>query len=146
MELSFGDKDHVPNAGDYTLFEGDFVNFRIAGDKRLKNSKSSKQRATQLSLIDGFSLRENAVNTNEHRENGILSELVYDENSTLPIGGLIRCLERDDLVYFSMAELIRYVTFVPPKDESSQVEIFLFSHLFDSTIFIFIIFRCSFYN
>lgn len=132
VELSFTDKDHVPGAGAYTLLEGDFVHFRIAADKRLLKNASAgasgrvvamtgagKQRATHLTLIEGYSLRDNATNTNEHRENGLLVEL-----DAATGGGLVKCLEREDLVFFNANELIRFVTFTSADNQQVRIHFF----------------------
>ncbi len=52
-ELVFSNLDRHTNAGEYTLLEGDFVQFRIASDKRQRSYSnntqlSQKQRATQV--------------------------------------------------------------------------------------------------
>lgn len=122
-ELVFSDLDRVANAGNYTLLEGDFVQFRIASDKRKKNYSNNtqmhrQQRATQITLIEEHSLVENSVNTGEYRERGVLvklgtaKELVphLDTHSQSKYGA-IRCLEQNELVYFSIAEVINYVRF-----------------------------------
>lgn len=138
VELSFTDKDHVPGAGAYTLLEGDFIHFRIAADKRLLKPTASsmsasggsggagrpsmtgagKQRATHLTLIESYSMRDNAVNTSEHRENGLLMELDAASGS-----GLIKCVERDELVFFNANELIRYATFVPTEAQQGTQQV-----------------------
>lgn len=122
-ELVFSDLDRLANATGYTLLEGDFVQFRIASDKRKKNFSNNtqmhrQQRATQITLIEEHSLVENSVNTGEYRERGVLvklgtaKELVpqLDTQSQLKYGA-IRCLEQNELVYFSLAEVINYVRF-----------------------------------
>ena len=119
VELSFTDKDHAPNGGKYTFLEGDFVNFRIATDKRIKTAAnrpiSGQQRATQLTLIEEYSLRDNSVNTNEHRENGVLVEFESDV-------GVIKCVERDELVFFQADEVINFVLFNNTNDANCTIQ------------------------
>ena len=127
MELSFTDRDRVGGSGEYTLLEGDFVQFRIASDKRRKTAPMNSninvyQRATQLTLIEEHSLVENSINTSEHRERGVLVKL-YTAKDLLPPAsshhhsqldakfGAIQCLEQNELVYFSFNEVINYVRF-----------------------------------
>jgi cold shock CspA family protein len=135
VELSFTDRDRCDGAGEYTWLEGDFVQFRIASDKRRKTCKPQQlqlglyQRATQMTLIEEHSLVENSINTNEHRERGVLVKL-YNSKDLLPAAvaaalmendinvnnninkyGAIQCLEQNDLVYFSLSEVISYVRF-----------------------------------
>ena len=126
-ELMFTERDRC--MGEYTLLEGDFVQFRIATDKRKKlfnnNTQMHKQpRASQLTLIEEYSLVENSVNTGEHREQGVLvkmgttKELLpagMDPQQAAALGkfkyGAIKCIEQSELVYFSFDELINYVRF-----------------------------------
>jgi cold shock CspA family protein len=126
INLSFTDRDRVSGSGDYTLLEGDFVQFRIASDKRRKTAPMNSninvyQRATQLTLIEEHSLVENSINTHEHRERGVLVKL-YTAKDLLPASshhhsqldakfGAIQCLEQNELVYFSFNEVINYVRF-----------------------------------
>lgn len=99
VELNFSDKDRI-QALTYTLLIGDFVQFRIATDKL----KRVPPRATQLTLIEDHSLVSNSVNTNEIRELGVVVKI--DDRS-----GLIRCLNRDDLVTFGVGEVISFVRY-----------------------------------
>jgi len=128
-ELIFGELDRLPGTCDYTLLEGDFVQFRVATDKRKKNSFSlnsnqqlhRQQRATQLTLIEEHSLVENSINTNEYRERGVLvkvgtaKELLpnvsLEAHQTKFKFGAIKCLEQNELVYFCFDEVINYVKF-----------------------------------
>jgi cold shock CspA family protein len=125
-ELLFSDLDRVPSSGNYTMLEGDFVQFRIATDKRKKNFNNNVQmhrqkRATQVTLIEEHSLVDNSMNTSEYRERGVLVKLGTAKelvpNLDLPSEanqfkyGAIKCMEQTDLVYFSLAELINYVKF-----------------------------------
>lgn len=101
MELSFTERDRINGASEYTFLEGDFVQFRIATDKR-KPGKFNSQRATQLTLIEEYSLVENCTNTNERRQTGILAKISNKY-------GAIQHSERDDLIFFSICEIISYV-------------------------------------
>lgn len=121
VELAFGDGDRA--GGDYTLLEGDFVHFRIAKDKRIRFSKSNQQRATQLTLIEEYPIRENCINTNEYREMGLLVDVInasgsvntnaHDMASVKFKFGAVRLLEREDLIYFPFTEIIHFVKFEP---------------------------------
>lgn len=125
-ELLFSDLDRVPNSGNYTLLEGDFVQFRIATDKRKKHYNNNiqmhkQQRATQITLIEEHSLIENSVNTGEYRERGVLIKLGTAKEliPNLDISnqanqfkyGAIKCIEHNDLIYFSVSEVIKYARF-----------------------------------
>lgn len=135
VELNFTDRDRIPGANEYTLIEGDFVQFKIATDKRKRNyylsqpphqafSLSSFQRATHLTLIEEHSLVDNGINTKEHRERGILFKL-YSANDLLSQQqqqpnndlynqvkfGAIKCIEQEELVYFSFNEIINFAKF-----------------------------------
>jgi cold shock CspA family protein len=119
-ELTFGENDRAliiasdatANGGQnnkYTLLEGDFVQFRIATDKRRKFATQSNniQRATQLTLIEEHNLAQNSQNTHENREKGVLIKINNDQIKY----GAIKCLEREDLVYFAFNEIINYAKF-----------------------------------
>lgn len=125
-ELLFSDLDRVPNCGNYTLLEGDFVQFRIATDKRKKNYSNNTQmhrqpRAANVTLIEEHSLTDNSGNTGEYRERGVLAKLgtVRELVPNLDIPsqmehfkyGAIKCVEQNELVYFSLDEVISYVRF-----------------------------------
>ncbi|CAF0834579.1 unnamed protein product [Brachionus calyciflorus] len=114
IELTFTDRDRINGASEYTFLEGDFVQFRIATDKRKRlnqnfyqQQQQQEKRATQLTLIEEYSLDENSINTNEHREKGVLTKITNDKY------GAIKCLEKDDLVYFSFNEIISFAKLVP---------------------------------
>lgn len=123
-ELIFSDLDRIQCTGEYTLLEGDFVQFRIATDKRKKNYANNthmhrQDRATQITLIEEHSLVENSVNTNEFRERGVLVKLDtikefipnMDVHSAKAKYGAIKCMEQNELIYFSLSEVINYVRF-----------------------------------
>lgn len=125
-ELLFSDIDRVPNSGSYTLLEGDFVQFRIANDKRKKNYNNNTQmhrqaRATQITLIEEHSLVDNSVNTGEYRERGVLvkldtaKELVPNLDTNNQANqykyGVIKCMEQNEPVSFCLTEVINYVRF-----------------------------------
>ncbi len=130
VELQFTEHDRIAEAGKYTLLEGDFVQFRIAFDKR-----QTTKRATQISLIEEHSLSANSQNTKEHRERGILVKLL-SANDLMHLNqlnvnnvssgasgdyyskisyGAIKCVEQDEIVYFSFNELVNYVKFTSSK-------------------------------
>ena len=120
VELTFNERDRVKEAGEYTLLEGDFVQFRIATDTRKRRLLQSKpmaklngqiQRATQITLIEEHSLVNNSVNTREHRERGVLIKICSSQQQQQ--FGAIKCVEQDETVYFSYEELISFVRFNP---------------------------------
>lgn len=132
VELTFSDTDRVlPSSlaapteytNKYTLLEGDFVQFRIASDKRRKfqTQTNNIQRASQVTLIEEHSLVNNVINTGERREKGVLikiSELIQNAaNNSCSKYGAIKCLEREDLVYFPFSEVINYARF---KDDETK--------------------------
>jgi cold shock CspA family protein len=122
-ELLFSDLDRLKNASGYSLLEGDFVQFRISSDKRQRSFNNNTQmhrqkRATQLTLIEEHSLIDNIINTGEYRERGILVKfstakdlLQNNDIHNSSVYGAIKCLEQNDLVYFSASEIINYVKF-----------------------------------
>lgn len=125
-ELLFTDLDRLASTK-YTLVEGDFVQFRIASDKRKRMHNNNtqmhrQQRATQVTLIEEHSLVENSINTGEYRERGILVKLGTPKEimPNLEISnlvnqnklGAIKCIEQNELVYFSVNEVINYARFV----------------------------------
>ena len=122
VELTFNERDRIADAGEYTLLEGDFVQFRIATDKRKRlllqsqpnlklnsNQMSQLQRATNITLIEEHSLIDNSNNTKEHRETGVLVRIHVSSNETQ--FGVIKCIEQHDLVYFPFDEIISFVKF-----------------------------------
>ncbi|KAL3882334.1 hypothetical protein ACJMK2_028687 [Sinanodonta woodiana] len=85
-EIPFGDKDQ---AGEYTLQQGDLVEFHIATDRRDK-----LQRATQIKLLlDTFE------KSTERRELGVIASLKEGF-------GFIQCAERDARMFFHYSELL----------------------------------------
>lgn len=62
VEIAFGDKDQK---GDFTLRHGDWVQFKIATDRR-----DQLNRATHISLLD-----ESFVVSGERREQGIVASV-----------------------------------------------------------------------
>jgi cold shock CspA family protein len=120
-ELTFSDTDRIPTnvpeySNKYTLLEGDFVQFRIASDKRRKfqTQTNNIQRATHVTLIEEHSLVQNFMNTGEQREKGILikiSDLISNSQQQQQKYGAIKCLEREDLIYFAFSEVINYARF-----------------------------------
>ena len=135
VELTFSEGDRVLTSSveytnKYTLMEGDFVQFRIATDKRkrFQTQTNNIQRAAQVTLIEEHSLAQNFMNTGEQRERGILikvSELVNSQQQQQKYGA-IKCLEREDLVYFAFGEVINYARFKADEAKSyvvSQVKL-----------------------
>ncbi|GLH03657.1 Uncharacterized protein GBIM_09526 [Gryllus bimaculatus] len=86
VEVPFGDKDQK---GDFTLRHGDWVQFRIATDRR-----DQLQRATQISLLD-----ESFLMSGERREQGVV--LCLKEGF-----GFLRCVERDTRLFFHFNEVL----------------------------------------
>lgn len=86
VEISFGDKDQK---GEFTLRHGDWVQFRIATDRR-----DQLQRASSISLLpDSFLV------SGERREQGVIA--------TLKDGfGFLKCVERDARIYFHFSEVL----------------------------------------
>jgi cold shock CspA family protein len=125
LELTFSDTDRVATTlaeytNKYTLLEGDFVQFRIASDKRRKfqTQTNNIQRATHVTLIEEHDLAQNFMNTGEQREKGVLikvSDLVSGQQQQQQQQpqkyGAIKCLEREDLIYFAFSEVINYARF-----------------------------------
>ncbi|XP_067012520.2 RNA-binding protein Unr isoform X2 [Anabrus simplex] len=86
VEVPFGDKDQK---GDFTLRHGDWVQFRIATDRR-----DQLQRATHISLLDeSFSV------SGERREQGVIASLKEGF-------GFLRCVERDARLFFHFNEVL----------------------------------------
>ena len=138
IELKFTERDRIPECGKYTLLEGDFVQFRIATDKRrmINSSAGNQRRATQISLIEEHSLSANSQNTKEHREKGVLIKLL-SANDLLNLNsgttnnnsnseflnkinyGAIKCIEQDEIIYFSFNEIINYAKFTSNKENDN---------------------------
>lgn len=70
VEVPFGDKDQK---GDFTLRHGDWVQFKIATDRR-----DQLQRATNISLLE-----ESFVVSGEKREQGVIASLKDGEGFVL---------------------------------------------------------------
>nr|CAD7424847.1 unnamed protein product [Timema monikensis] len=86
VEIPFGDKDQ---RGDFTLKHGDWVQFRIATDRR-----DQLQRATNISL------QEESFNVSgERREQGAVVALKDGF-------GFIRCAERESRLFFHFNEVL----------------------------------------
>jgi len=132
VELTFNERDRIASAGEYTLLEGDFVQFRIATDKRKRlllqsqphiklnpSQLSQLQRATNITLIEEHSLIDNSANTKEHRETGVLVK-VHTGGSNETQLGVIKCLEQDELVFFPFEELINFVKFSTADPSNEQ--------------------------
>lgn len=86
VEVPFGDKDQK---GDFTLKHGDWVQFRIATDRR-----DQLQRATNISLLD-----ESFLVSGERREQGVVAALKEGF-------GFLRCVERDTRLFFHFNEVL----------------------------------------
>ncbi|CAK1554199.1 unnamed protein product [Leptosia nina] len=87
VEVPFGDKDQC---GEFTLRHGDWVQFQVATDRR-----DQLKRATNISLLD-----ESFNVSGERREQGIVCSLREGF-------GFIRCVERDQTMFFHFAEVLR---------------------------------------
>ncbi|XP_054273916.1 cold shock domain-containing protein E1 isoform X2 [Macrosteles quadrilineatus] len=86
VEIPFGDKDQKR---DFTLRHGDWVQFRIATDRR-----DQLQRATTISLLP-----ESFVVSGEKREQGVVVALKEGF-------GFLRCVEREPRLYFHFNEVL----------------------------------------
>ncbi|KAJ8736948.1 hypothetical protein PYW07_000219 [Mythimna separata] len=87
VEVPFGDKDQC---GEFTLRHGDWVQFQVATDRR-----DQLKRATNISLLD-----ESFNVSGERREQGIVCSLRDGF-------GFIRCVEREQTMFFHFAEVLR---------------------------------------
>jgi cold shock CspA family protein len=128
-ELPFSEQSRLSGAANFTLLEGDIVQFRLSVDKRLlkQQRQPNQKRVIQLTLIKEFSLSNNAKNTGEIRERGILTRLFDANNSTSTSAtkkkttfGAIKCLEQEDIVYFSLDELIKFADLSSTVDQSDH--------------------------
>ncbi|ESO83947.1 hypothetical protein LOTGIDRAFT_108249 [Lottia gigantea] len=97
MEVPYGDKDQ---AGEYTLVQGDFVEFNIATDRRDK-----LQRATNIALLE-----ETFLKVGEQRETGLVVSLkdAY---------GFIQCVDKDVRIFFHYSELLDPTHVLKVQDE-----------------------------
>nr|WFQ96467.1 cold shock domain-containing protein E1 [Trogoderma granarium] len=86
VEISFGDKDQ---RGDFTLRHGDWVQFKIATDRR-----DQLNRATHISLLD-----ESFIVSGERREQGVVASLKEGF-------GFLRCVDRDQRLFFHFNEVL----------------------------------------
>lgn len=86
VEIAFGDKDQK---GDFTLRHGDWVQFKIATDRR-----DQLNRATQISLLD-----ESFVVSGEKREQGKVVSLKEGF-------GFLCCVEREPKLFFHFNEVL----------------------------------------
>lgn len=86
VEVPFGDKDQN---GDFTLRHGDWVQFKIATDRR-----DQLQRATNISLLE-----ESFVVSGEKREQGVVASLKDGF-------GFLRCVEREPRLFFHFNEVL----------------------------------------
>ncbi|XP_026738767.1 cold shock domain-containing protein E1 [Trichoplusia ni] len=87
VEVPFGDKDQC---GEFTLRHGDWVQFQVATDRR-----DQLKRATNISLLD-----ESFNVSGERREQGVVCSLRDGF-------GFIRCVEREQTMFFHFAEVLR---------------------------------------
>lgn len=87
VEVPFGDKDQC---GEFTLRHGDWVQFQVATDRR-----DQLKRATNISLLD-----ESFNVSGERREQGIVCSLRDGF-------GFIKCVEREQTMFFHFAEVLR---------------------------------------
>ncbi|XP_060809843.1 cold shock domain-containing protein E1 [Amyelois transitella] len=87
VEVPFGEKDQ---SGEFTLRHGDWVQFQVATDRR-----DQLKRATNISLLD-----ESFNVSGERREQGVVTSLREGF-------GFIRCVEREQTMFFHFAEVLR---------------------------------------
>lgn len=97
VEIPFGEKDQ---RGDFTLRHGDWVQFRVATDRR-----DQLRRATNISLLE-----ESFIVSGERREQGMIS-------STKEGFGFIKCADRDLRVFFHFNEVLDVERGVRVNDE-----------------------------
>ncbi|XP_075229426.1 cold shock domain-containing Unr isoform X2 [Lycorma delicatula] len=97
VEISFGDKDQK---GEFTLRHGDWVQFRIATDRR-----DQLKRASSIALLpDSFLV------SGERREQGVIA--------TLKDGfGFLKCVEREPRIYFHFSEVLDVNRLLAVNDE-----------------------------
>lgn len=86
VEISFGEKDQ---RGDFTLRHGDWVQFKIATDRR-----DQLNRATQIMLLD-----ESFMVSGERREQGVVASIKDGF-------GFLRCVERETRLFFHFNEVL----------------------------------------
>lgn len=86
VEISFGDKDQK---GDFTLRHGDWVQFKIATDRR-----DGLNRATNIALLD-----ESFLVSGEKREQGVVVSIKEGF-------GFLRCVEREPRLFFHFNEIL----------------------------------------
>ncbi|CAH0547495.1 unnamed protein product [Brassicogethes aeneus] len=86
VEISFGDKDQ---RGDFTLRHGDWVQFKIATDRR-----DGLNRATHISLLD-----ESFLVSGEKREQGTVASVKEGF-------GFLKCVEREPRLFFHFNEIL----------------------------------------
>ncbi|XP_044257145.1 cold shock domain-containing protein E1 [Tribolium madens] len=86
VEISFGDKDQ---RGDFTLRHGDWVQFKIATDRR-----DGLNRATHISLLD-----ESFLVSGEKREQGVVASVKEGF-------GFLKCVEREARLFFHFNEIL----------------------------------------
>ncbi|KAK9712515.1 SUZ-C motif [Popillia japonica] len=86
VEISFGEKDQ---RGDFTLRHGDWVQFKIATDRR-----DQLNRATQIMLLE-----ESFMVSGERREQGVVA-------SVKDGFGFLRCVEREPRLFFHFNEVL----------------------------------------
>ncbi|XP_044733943.1 cold shock domain-containing protein E1 [Chrysoperla carnea] len=86
VEVPFGDKDQ---SGDFTLRHGDWVQFRIATDRR-----DQLDRASGITLLD-----ESFVVSGERREQGVVA-------AAKDGFGFLKCVEREARLFFHFNEVL----------------------------------------
>ncbi|GJQ87988.1 Unr [Trypoxylus dichotomus] len=86
VEISFGEKDQ---RGDFTLRHGDWVQFKVATDRR-----DQLNRATQIMLLE-----ESFMVSGERREQGVVA-------SVKDGFGFLRCVEREPRLFFHFNEVL----------------------------------------
>ncbi|KRT84375.1 hypothetical protein AMK59_218, partial [Oryctes borbonicus] len=86
VEISFGEKDQ---RGDFTLRHGDWVQFKVATDRR-----DQLNRATQIMLLE-----ESFMVSGERREQGVVASIKDGF-------GFLRCVEREPRLFFHFNEVL----------------------------------------
>ncbi|KAJ3661105.1 hypothetical protein Zmor_005521 [Zophobas morio] len=97
VEISFGDKDQ---RGDFTLRHGDWVQFKVATDRR-----DGLNRATHISLLD-----ESFLVSGEKREQGVVASVKEGF-------GFLKCVEREARLFFHFNEILDVDREVAVNDE-----------------------------
>lgn len=106
VEISFFERDRI---GEFSLIEGDIVQFKVATDKR-----TSLKRAIDVLLMENSLLNNKRecgvvdllceVNNNNNNNNSNSNTNIHLNN--INKYGAIKSIERDELVYFTLNEFL----------------------------------------